>query len=1433
MSIFILTILILFICVLILMGFSSLSSGGLFIWSKKYKLQEMEQPIGTKLTKNDSPYLIDTNKNESEGCAYLTLENATKVCDNQKDCIGFYDNGSRSVTETIIVPPIKNDMCNSDFKLAKGLKFFDTDENICRGVSINSIEHKCVAKDNKDTNITSCNKVRQINNFTEDMCTGKKTNELLFELFNKVDTDNAAAAAATAASISSASSAAASIAAAAAAAAAAGRVPASLKTIRSQMELVNAVNNNNCKYIKPQDERRCVFNINGDNKCIHKKPADYPDPKLILDQEQYLKSTSHLKPDPELDKNNKICPDFVDMQPPNNCDDDRLYREPTFSYISNPLVYEVLPNEVIGNQSTDPNLLGQLHNKPIYDGNTLTRYNPSGKCKSNTISANTDTNMEKCDLAYDMHTCIDVSKQINRIDNTQGCNFTPSIYNNFIKIVPKVLQEDKKIGADCILKEDCPNNSNCSVKTDLLNIQNRRADDRTRPNNFIENENDWFILDSDPVPNNLIEKNDYIIIGNKISRGINFYCDAVDQDIDNENNCLPRNILIKKMKHLDNDYTPNLNKDDIRWDNGGTARQYWLGIYWEEEDTPRSVSTSASKIQVPYEVCIPLTKDGNLPVEWQWSGIKEAGVEAGLYNMKPEEVLEHIHQAIHIFFNDSKKYWLNATEQKKSKKYDKNISDLIPGGGPLALAGSTAGGIFRSRRHGDPFDFKVPYGMNDADNSGEIKLNLLWGGSSPTAHLNHDQLTDLLNNFKNKNFRLMTQYEIQNNLSKNEQLNVNNYKWEKALSVCDVMGFSWDNMASWQNAFETAEPDPVTNNPPVLTNTMTIPAGPGQAGWGFDGMLHSGPCIPTIVKVDEVSNKYIKINKYDADNKILKQIDNNCSVTILKKNNYNTLIEPGDGSAAKVCKSELGTNQNPHSLASVEEECYKNIDKVGICVMPESNLISKCGDGNRIEVQYKENDYLNIWKQSNSAQSDFMQHDVLSDRDWTDDGGHRPFVHDNTALHIWDINFISTPDDIDISNLSNCSIIQDNKIFKTNETCKSSIAGEQDSTPNNGSSGREDFYNEYNIPCDNNFINQDICGTYIKTDATCNAGDFCPGGLKEISGNNIDPTLCDGAPVYINNDKNKAMFRSSNMITNNTKSSYWSIYNDTEVLNTCTHSSSSTDQSSDTTEDVCNFNTGGENDCNNNSLRKCYYDNNSQKCKSIPGIIGKRSQPILTLSIISIDSIENEIGIYEPSIQNQLLKYKLNGGPPDAPNYYTSNDLSKNKLNNGICTLSDYMKDQNYNCKDNEQDNCITDKMDHNDFKDPDEYQSQFNRPRCIFTKTRPEKTVGSQRLDIKLKKKECSEITLTPEQEKYLKEKNVSACKIGDNGKWETSQCEMAEIPYYCFYKEIEETNSNEKINSGIHIKNKSKITNFLKEHFNYDPQKQNPDLPEDPITD
>ncbi len=45
--------------------------------------------------------------------------------------------------------------------------------------------------------------------------------------------------------------------------------------------------------------------------------------------------------------------------------------------------------------------------------------------------------------------------------------------------------------------------------------------------------------------------------------------------------------------------------------------------------------------------------------------------------------------------------------------------------------------------------------------------------------------------------------------------------------------------------------------------------------------------------------------------------------------------------------------------------------------------------------------------------------------------------------------------------------------------------------------------------------NEPYCGVFTRVQAQCTAGsgDFCPGGAA--ANGNTDPTLCDGAPVYV------------------------------------------------------------------------------------------------------------------------------------------------------------------------------------------------------------------------------------------------------------------------------------------------------------------------------
>ena len=1291
MSRFVFLLLLLFVCALVSIISLSLSAGGLYIWSNKYEFKNMKQPNGTKFTSIDPPYLTGgtTGTSEDVGCAYLTIENAYKVCDNQEDCIGFYDTGARSIIETTLMQT-ENDTCTSNYELAKNdlNNFFNSNIEICTNQSNNQsssctpvqsggeycevVQHgKCTSrmgqyKDQCESintldittsendrqnacdavNLPSDSKCDYINVHTDCALSPASADGTTVGECKKSEYTPARGTCIETATISvpadksacdlvlgttlSDSTACDTI---QLDGTTNGTSPACTYTypstgtciyVPSTINICNKINdmipyqpdiqgictgddivsinfgeeficpfewkynpdhtdqtftdcnqerkwnndegdiikNGICQYTQ-KNVNDCVFNINGNNICISKTESIDPNSKNILTQEEYLESIKH----PKSYNQNNICP--LQNDQPQKCSNNCSHVEPVIKYISTNLIDLV---QFTSNEATPAAAFAYGFRSQVISLKEI---------------INKKSTTAKLTYLWDLHIKNNIILYVKDItgQNIQEGTYITDIHTD---------NNNPRITISKVLTNTVSNDSIISIMTDPKS---------KGINTYFENK----LNENKQIIHTFIS--DYIN-----PSGI---CDGYLYTDLSDNVC--------------ESMVENMGEGQIEWDNKGSARPYWLGIHWNPSNTVGGYSSD-----VVEKVLVPLTKDGNLPTEWQWTGIREAGADKGLHGMTPEQVVVLLNSVFPNAINLSA--WHAATHQTAA---------MMP------LPGSTKGGIFHAEQ---PLINKIsPYQVGDPDDSGVMQIKLLWGGTGVPA-----SWPELFTQLNNNNFRLMTQKEIRAYLHGRGPAG---YAHTDALSITDALGIDVNDIASNYDTRTVLSPPKDILYPasaygwgfprgsmPIMSQIAALSTSKTECknacdntdscnGYSYsiegntDCILYNtvstiidtrvtsttskhrchakntvNPICNKINHNQEGGNKYncekidctFTPSDYDDFIRIVPnakvgaecKVDTDCSSTnykcspkpellqilnrpdtnlppgfnkfsndwfILDSDNTNSIkvddyikisdntnsqcdaIYKGEGEVNRPIQVKSITEFNNKKYIKINKYDIKNVikpinnkcgvitimkdvevdtidpssEEKGICSAVRNNE-NTCGNGDPflVKFKYKEGSELyQRWEIITDAK------DELNDLSNCDINLHNEVLYTNESCISENDECYNNKRELDCTNSSpNCSWDRDNEQCKdTVNTCDNPIV--------NGSSGREDFYDNYIIPCVEN-VNTDICGNYQYAEASCYYGPSCPGGVKEKSGNKIDPTLCDGAPVYINDIKNKVLFRS-------------------------------------------------------------------------------------------------------------------------------------------------------------------------------------------------------------------------------------------------------------------------------------------------------------------
>ena len=206
--------------------------------------------------------------------------------------------------------------------------------------------------------------------------------------------------------------------------------------------------------------------------------------------------------------------------------------------------------------------------------------------------------------------------------------------------------------------------------------------------------------------------------------------------------------------------TMGLGDGNVEWSNGDSARPYWIGFHYTDNNDASTV----------HKVCVPLTKDASLPAAWHWTGILEAGPTAGFHTLKPANIVSVVNKAVQFALNSAT--WRAATSQS---------SEAMP------LAGSTGNGIFQLQQ--PPVKTPTKYVTGALDETGQLSITMAFGG----AKMTHAQVEALYHDFTARSFRLMTQAEIRSYLATDGP---SGYAHAHALSVTDALGITVDTSAA-------------------------------------------------------------------------------------------------------------------------------------------------------------------------------------------------------------------------------------------------------------------------------------------------------------------------------------------------------------------------------------------------------------------------------------------------------------------------------------------------------------------------------------------------------------------------------------------------------------------------------------------------------------
>jgi hypothetical protein len=227
----------------------------------------------------------------------------------------------------------------------------------------------------------------------------------------------------------------------------------------------------------------------------------------------------------------------------------------------------------------------------------------------------------------------------------------------------------------------------------------------------------------------------------------------------------------------------------VEWDNAGAARPYWMGLQFDDTD---------GALQ---RVCIPLTLDGSLPSEWQWTGQRTAGATGGFHGQAWSAMLTTVNRAIQTAFNSTP--WRTATSQSV-----KNM--------PLPHSSAAGAGLFRAQAQCPKVT--TAYVPGAANDTGSLVMQLNWGGAGITDAQGR-QFNAALDK---QQFRFMTQAEIRTYLAASGPAG---YAHADALSIGDALGFSVDATGT---SYTTRT---------VINRPLTYPA--TSYGWGMPATTHT------------------------------------------------------------------------------------------------------------------------------------------------------------------------------------------------------------------------------------------------------------------------------------------------------------------------------------------------------------------------------------------------------------------------------------------------------------------------------------------------------------------------------------------------------------------------------------------------------------------